>query len=122
MRLITLSAIAVLLLTGCAGTIVGVGENTAGDPVTGQLDGKFVDGKVVLTLTALTARNGTCTGTATKADNRQLITSIPLQCADGRTGTATVTSDFINYRDTVVYQVGRERGRLTFGLSTQVTS
>lgn len=112
----------IAILSGCAAQIVGVGENTRGEPVTAQLNGKYVEGKVEIKLNVITVDNGLCQGTATKKENTQMITSIPLECDTGKKGSATVTSDFINYRDTVVYQVGRERGRITFGLSTQISN
>lgn len=123
MKRIAIAAAALGFLAGCAGTIVGVGETSAGQSITGQIDGSFADGKAVLTVSAITVNHGVCKGSATRANGyTQPIISIPLTCDNGRTGTATLTSDYINYRDTVVYQVGRERGRLTFGLSSQVAS
>jgi len=47
--------------------------------------------------------------------------TLPIRCNDGRTGTMTLTADYLNGRDTVIYRLSNgETGRLVFGASLLV--
>jgi len=114
-------AMALTLISGCAPTsYAAVGKNTNGDPVSGALTGLIIAGKTGLQVSIVTASHGSCSGQNVKAATTAIITVIPIQCTDGSTGQATVTSDYVNARDTIDYRVGREKGRIVTGLSLQV--
>lgn len=117
-----LSLVALLGLVGCTTDFAAVGRNSSGVPVTGQLSTGKIDGKAALKVTVLTASHGTCTGESAKTTTTAVLTKISLQCSDGSQGYATITSDYINLRDTIDYRVGSEHGRITTGTSVQVAS
>lgn len=115
--------IALLVLMGlgaCTAELAAVGKTADGLPVSGQLTGRVVEGKAVLDLNIFSARNGTCSGSATKTKVDAVVTSVPLLCSNGKRGQATITSDYLNQRDTIIYQLSGERGQIVAGLSTQM--
>jgi hypothetical protein len=115
-----MGALAAFFLTACATEFAAVGQTSTGQPVSGQLSGEFVDGKAALRVAIFSATQGACYGLAAKTRTMAITTQIPITCANGIVGSAIVTSDYLNGRDTIIYQVGGERGSIVTGLSTQV--
>lgn len=113
--------LAILALPACSTVVAGVGETTTGAPISGQYIAAPSAGGVTVTISFLAANQTTCSGQIVRAD-AQLVSAFPVSCADGRTGTASFTSDFINARDTLIYRLNSgENGRVTFGATTSVS-
>lgn len=113
---------AILALSGCM-SAVGVGETTRGEPISGKYEQKLLAGGMFnLDVQISTSRSGFCRGNE-NLKGGQGIWRMPLKCESGATGTMTLTSDYINYRDTLIYKLSNgERGKLTFGSSLHVDS
>lgn len=110
-----------LALSACSTIIAGTGETTTGKPVSGQFVVTPSANGPTFNVSFLSSSQATCSGQFTRAPN-QLISSFPVTCTNGRTGTASFTSDFINYRDTLIYQLNNgESGRVVFGATMSLS-
>lgn len=110
-----------LLLSACSTVFSGVGETTTGAPVSGQFIVTPSAGGATFAISFLAANQTSCSGQVVRT-GAQLVSSFPVTCADGRTGTASFTSDFINARDTLIYRLNNgENGRVTFGATTSIS-
>jgi hypothetical protein len=110
-------------LSACSNSAVGNGSDADGSPVTAKYTQKFVGGNTWnFDVTVVSGRGLTCKGND-NLEAQQGLYSFQLNCQDGVTGTATLTADYINARDTIIYRLSNgESGRTTFGASTLQTS
>lgn len=121
-KFVLVSIVATMGLSGCL-SAVGVGETTRGEPITGKYEQKPLSGGMFnLDVQISTSRAGFCSGNQ-NLKGGQGIWRMPLKCESGATGSMTLTADYINYRDTLIYKLSNgERGKLTFGSSLHVDS
>ena len=122
MRLFSLVAGGTLLASACTMTIAGNGQTTSGAPVTGRYTQTAVDASTFnLDVLIISAHGVACTANEDLSKG-QTIWSLPLSCQNGVKGRMTLTADYVNGRDTVIYRLSNgERGRLVFGASLQVS-
>ena len=112
-----------VILSACVNSAVGNGIDADGNPVTGKYTSKTISADTWnLDVTIITGRGLTCKGND-NFETYQGLYAFELNCQDGVTGTATLTADFINARDTIIYRLSNgESGRSVFGASLLQTS
>lgn len=116
-----LFAIPILFLSACGTVVAGVGDTTSGAPVSGQYTATPTATGITIAVSFLSANQASCSGQVVRTGT-QLVSSFPVNCTDGRTGTASFTSDFVNARDTLIYRLNNgENGRVTFGATTSLS-
>lgn len=113
MKLVTLSLTMVLALGGCMEvTNSGVGTAANGDPVSGSMTYNSAGTAGTFKLTNLNGR--ICTGNATfsSAD----VSTFPLQCDSGISGTAISTINRFGHQQTISFKLSNgETGSVTLG-------
>lgn len=105
-----------ILLSGCVTTVAGNGRASDGAPVTARYSQEVTSSSTFTLDLLIVAANGAQCQSRQTLPLGQTIWTLALTCSDGRTGSATLTADYINARDTVLYRLsGGESGRLVFG-------
>lgn len=122
MRATTLLAVS-LFASGCIGTVTGFGENSKGEPVSGNYTAQaaFDEGKPNLDLKFVTGDGRAC---ASLVHLKGLGPwTFPTNCSGGVKGKVTMTPDRSAARDVADYRLSNgERGRLVFGGTTNGAS
>ncbi len=121
MKNILLSLFTLLPLAACTSIIAGTGTTTKGTPISGQFVMTPINGGVEFVVSFVPPSQSICQGTFRRSGTK-LISKFPVSCDNGQTGTATLTSDFINFRDTLIYRLGNgEQGKIVFGATTAIS-
>jgi hypothetical protein len=120
MKLIMITMV-LLTLAGCAITVAGNGETANGTPVTGRYTQSPGNAQSFNLDVMIVSGNGDTCLARENLPYGMTIWNLPIICADGRTGSITLTADHLNRRDTIIYRLSDgETGRIVFGASSLI--
>jgi hypothetical protein len=110
-----------LTMSGCVATVAGNGQAGNGSPITGRYTQSPADPQNFNLDVLIVSSNGSSCVANQNLPYGMTVWTLPLRCNDGRTGSMTLTADYLNARDTVIYRLSNgETGRLVFGASLLV--
>lgn len=102
--------------------LLAIGETTRGIPVTGKYTLSPIDGtKIRIDVVFVNGSGVQCTA-GKEIPVRSTLSSMPITCMNGTTGSLTLTSDYINLRGTIIYRLNNgEAGKLISGRTVQAS-